>query len=177
MSEPSERNEEEQGFDAMLGSALSNGYDNSGNTTDKDASSEFLAQIREEDAAQKAEDKVKSKKRLKIFWIVFASVVVVITIVVTSAVLAVQHEHATDGKITVNYSSSDLVGQNYEVVVEKLENSGFTNIDTKADPDLITGWIHHDGEVEEVDINGDTTFDSWSRYLPDCLVIVTYHTF
>jgi len=42
---------------------------------------------------------------------------------------------------------------------------------------LITGWITKDGEVEEVEIDGYTTFSSSSRFLPDVEIVITYHTF
>ena len=61
--------------------------------------------------------------------------------------------------------------------VEQLEKQGFTNIVTEPIEDLVTGWITSDGEVEEVEIDGYTSFSSKSRYLPNVKIVVRYHTF
>lgn len=81
------------------------------------------------------------------------------------------------GKIMIGYSSSDLVGENYEEVVSNLEKAGFINVETKAIGDLITGWVTKDGEVEKVEIEGTTSFSSDSKFLPSDKIVVHYHTF
>ena len=87
------------------------------------------------------------------------------------------HNQQIDGKIRVNYSSENLLGEDYAEVVNRLEKRGFTNIKTEPIDDLITGWITKDGEVEEITIEGDNSFSPGSRYLPDVEIIVRYHTF
>lgn len=77
----------------------------------------------------------------------------------------------------INYSSSDFEGNNYEQVISQLEKQGFTNIKTQKIDDLVTGWITKDGEVEEVKIDGYSSFSTNSRYAPDVEIIVSYHTF
>ena len=81
------------------------------------------------------------------------------------------------GKIVIGYSSSDLVGENYEEVVSNLENAGFINVETKAIGDLITGLLTKDGEVEKIEIEGIKSFSSDSKFLPSDKVVVHYHTF
>lgn len=61
--------------------------------------------------------------------------------------------------------------------MRRFEDAGFTNVDTKAIPDLITGWLSKDGEVESVSINGRTDFDDGDEFPKDADVIVAYHTF
>lgn len=79
--------------------------------------------------------------------------------------------------IRINSSSNQLVGQNYETVVSKLESRGFTDIKLVILDDLIFGWFTKDGEVEEVAINGTTKFEESARFPADAKIIVTYHTF
>ncbi len=85
-------------------------------------------------------------------------------------------DESTDS-IRVNTSSEDLEGKNYEDVIANLKNAGFTNIQTEVMDDLITGWLTNDGEVEQVEIDGNKDFSSDSRYKSDVEIIVTYHTF
>ena len=82
-----------------------------------------------------------------------------------------------EGKIYVNNTHKELVGQNYLSVVEELKKKGFTNIKTVAIKDLITGWLTDNGEVEEVTIEGKTDFTHKSYYPSDVEIIVSYHTF
>lgn len=82
-----------------------------------------------------------------------------------------------DGKINLPISSNDLKDANYQDVVAKLQNAGFTNVQTKVIDDLVLGWFTKDGEIEEVSVDGYTTFSTDSRYPADIEIIVTYHTF
>lgn len=82
-----------------------------------------------------------------------------------------------DSKIKMPSSSKDYKGANYQQVVDGLQEAGFINIKTEKMQDLITGWLTKDGEVEKVEINGDTTFSTDSKYPKDAKIIVTYHTF
>jgi hypothetical protein len=81
-----------------------------------------------------------------------------------------------DGKINAPVSS-DLEDAMYEDIVAKFENAGFTNVKTEKLEDLVFGWLTEDGEVEEVSINGETTFSADSRYPSDATIVVSYHTF
>lgn len=124
------------------------------------------------DTVQK-EDKEKRKKLL-IFGIVM---VFCIAIIISIGMVVKHYNEQIDGKIRVNYSTSDFEGSNYEEVISQLEKQGFTNIRTNPEEDLITGWITKNGEVEEVEIDGNSNFSSSSRFLPDVEIIITYHTF
>ena len=90
-------------------------------------------------------------------------------------------------KITIYYSSlqkkalpissKDLKDVDYHELVDMLETAGFVNIKTEADPDLKTGWINFDGEVEEMFINNKNKFSADDKYRPDAEIIIKYHTF
>lgn len=82
-----------------------------------------------------------------------------------------------DNRINMPSSSSDFEGAYYEDVVQELEDAGFTNITLEVLDDLITGWMTEDGEVEQVEVDGTTTFSTDSKYDKDVKIIVTFHTF
>lgn len=82
-----------------------------------------------------------------------------------------------EGELRVPDSSNNLSGSNYNDVVMLFESAGFTNIQTEAIEDLIIGWLTKDGEVEEISINGTTSFGSDTYFPKDAVVIVRYHTF
>lgn len=119
----------------------------------------------------------EDKKRKKLFLIIGIITAVCIVAAFSIGMLIEHHNEQIDGKIRVNYSSSDFEESNYKDVVNKLEKQGFINVRTESINDLITGWMTKDGEVEEVEIDGYTTFSSSSRYLPNVEIIVRYHTF
>lgn len=74
-------------------------------------------------------------------------------------------------------SAKNYKSENYEVVVKKLSDIGFTDIKTEIIYDLTTGWLVSDGDVESVSIDGDTKFDKGDVVDSDAKVIITYHTF
>ncbi len=82
-----------------------------------------------------------------------------------------------DTRINMPSSSRDFEGAYYEDVVRELEDAGFTNVNLNVLDDLITGWMTEDGEVEQVEVDGTTTFSTDSKYDKDVKIIVTYHTF
>ncbi|APZ49930.1 hypothetical protein BW721_09975 [Jeotgalibaca sp. PTS2502] len=85
-------------------------------------------------------------------------------------------EKIDDGKINSPYSS-DIDDAIYKDVVADFENAGFTNVKTKKIEDLVFGWLTEDGEVEEITIDGETSFSTSSRFESDVEIIVFYHTF
>lgn len=82
-----------------------------------------------------------------------------------------------DGKINMPFGANDYKDTNYQDIVSQLEQAGFTNIEVIALDDLVTGWLTEDGEVEEVQADGRTTFSEDTRLTPDTKIVITYHTF
>ncbi len=82
-----------------------------------------------------------------------------------------------ENEICIPFSSNDLEGENFELVISDLENAGFSNITTKTLADLVTGFITKEGSVESVSINGDSEFDEEDIFPKDAKVVVIYHTF
>lgn len=70
-------------------------------------------------------------------------------------------------ELKVPMSAKKYRGENYEVVVQQLEDAGFENVESKAIKDLVTGWMTKDGEVESVSIVGDTGFEEGEIFSKD----------
>lgn len=172
---PESRTMFQKGFDDMLAISIGdkdriqelNSERGNGFQIDTDVDiKDFLNVIRSEEQEQ------RRKKTIR-----YVLIAVLIITVLVVGFFVQKHYEKIDGKIRVNYSSSDFKGENYEDVVGRLESEGFTNVRVEPIEDLITGWITKDGEVEEVRIGGSTVFSSGSRFVPDTEIIVVYHTF
>ena len=84
---------------------------------------------------------------------------------------------AESTKIAMPEKASALKGESYEDVVKILEGAGFSNIKLVADPDLINGFLHDDGDVEKVSVGGHTSFSKKDSFDPDVEIVITYHTY
>ena len=82
-----------------------------------------------------------------------------------------------EGEAKTPSGSSIQKGRNFEEVVQKFEEHGFTNIITEPIEDLITGWITKDGAVEDVSVGGDVGYSA-DRWVPaETPILIRYHTF
>lgn len=86
-------------------------------------------------------------------------------------------DDASDKKIEVGTKSSSFVSMNYQDAVTKLKKRGFTNITAEPIDDLITGWLTKEYSVEEVSIDGTTSFRDSDRFPADAKIVIRYHTF
>jgi hypothetical protein len=78
-----------------------------------------------------------------------------------------------ENEVKVLNSESTFEGTNYEEVVEKLQNWGFTNIETEAVYDIVWGFTTP-GSTKSVSIDGSNTFKYGDVFDKDVLIIVTY---
>lgn len=79
--------------------------------------------------------------------------------------------------VIVAASARDYRGENYQDVVNQLSSTGFVNIRTEPVEDLVMGWLTKDGEVEEITIDGNSTFSKGDKFDKDVEVLIAYHTF
>ncbi|MCQ2413727.1 MAG: zinc ribbon domain-containing protein [Clostridia bacterium] len=79
----------------------------------------------------------------------------------------------TEGKIPI--PNTEYEDKQYADIVLLFTKAGFTNVTAEKVPDLITGWLHSEGEVIEVSIDGSTTFSKGDYCDPNAVVIVRYH--
>ena len=128
-----------------------------------------LKQMEYEDKEKKRNDKI-----------VFICLGLLMLIMLFSFGMARYYEEVAkpdEDEICIPFSSNDLEGENFELVISDLENAGFSDIVTKTQADLITGFITKEGAVESVSINGDSDFDEDDIFPEDAKVVVVYHTF
>ena len=128
-----------------------------------------LKQMEYEDKEKKRNDKT-----------VFLCIGLLMLVALFSFGMARYYEEAAkpdEDEICIPFSSNDLEGENFELVIYDLENAGFSDITTKMQADLVTGFITKEGSVESVSINGDSDFDEGDIFKEDAKVVVIYHTF
>lgn len=152
----------------------------------KTSAVDSVLKFAEKQIARKAEEKrrIEEEEELqrertneffrKNWWIIAAFFVASFIFLSYSSVIESKN---SAGKITINFSSSELTGENYEAVVSNFENAGFIDVETEAIGDLITGWLTKDGEVEKVEIDGISTFSSYSKFPASAKIVVFYHTY
>lgn len=73
-------------------------------------------------------------------------------------------------KITMSNDNASFIGQNYEDVVKRFTDDGFTNVQTEQ---INTGWAEGN-TVIAVTINNQTTYDVDDVYSPDVKIVVKY---
>lgn len=79
--------------------------------------------------------------------------------------------------IYLSQSAKSFKGENYNLVVDQLQDMGFENIEVEELKDLKIGWLIKDGEVEKVMIDGVDDFKKEDRFKADSKVKIYYHTF
>lgn len=78
--------------------------------------------------------------------------------------------------IPVGFSSSELVGMQYERVVARLKSSGFSSVSTNDISDLKVSQLSQENLVTEIKIGFSDAFTKTSKYPSNFPVTVTYHT-
>src|SRR5690606_36968169 len=73
----------------------------------------------------------------------------------------------------VKNSESNFIGTNYETVLAKLQEWGFTNIETKAVYDIVFGFTR-EGSTKSVTINGSSSFKSGDIFNKNVPIVITY---
>ena len=86
------------------------------------------------------------------------------------------NNNTTPNEIRLPASSSDYKNQSYTDVLDDFESAGFTNIKLKIIYDLVTGWLTSDGEIEEVLVNGSSSFTKGDLFPKDTEIVISYHT-
>lgn len=64
-----------------------------------------------------------------------------------------------------------------EYLMKELRELGYTEIYTKKIADLITGWVHKNGSIEYVLVNGKSKYRAGDMFNYDVEIIIAYHTF
>lgn len=130
---------------------------------------------REREAAKKRKEAAEKRRAFLVkYRKVFAGIMAVICIAV--AVMWIAYAKSTAEMIKAGHSAYSLEDKNYNDVVTMLEVSGFSHIETEPMNDIVFGIFNTEGAVEEVSIDGNTTFSGGTKFDPDAKVVVRYHS-
>lgn len=109
----------------------------------------------------------------KIIRLVLVLAIVVVVFLGVSKVF----NRAGIGELNPPAKAGDFKNMNYEDAKTRLEEAGFSKIELVALEDLKFGVLDKEGEVEEVSINGDSTFQKKSIFPKSAKVKISYHSF
>ena len=85
--------------------------------------------------------------------------------------------HILNNELQITTSSEELIGQNYEDIVQIFKSIGFQNINPVGNDDLVLGILNKEGTVESVTINGNSNFEEGDWFPAHAIIKITYHTF
>lgn len=127
-------------------------------------------------AAIKGANDLKKTMMDNMFFIVMMLICVVPMIFMSITSNREREQHLKKGEINPPKSAESLEKENYLNVEQLFKSAGFENIKLVKQDDLIIGIVKKEGEVENVSINGDTSFGAGEFFDRDATVIITYHT-
>lgn len=78
--------------------------------------------------------------------------------------------------VSVEFDSEELVGENYEIVISKLESAGFTNIHSVEISDLSLSEEENSGIVSEISIGSVSLFAAEDEFPFNTYITVSYHS-
>ena len=78
-------------------------------------------------------------------------------------------------KLRIGYDCMDLLGENINAVYAALYNRAFSNIKKISVKDIYVDSPYHEGEVEEIVVNGKVYFCKDDMIPYDAEIIITYH--
>jgi len=61
--------------------------------------------------------------------------------------------------------------------VNVLHDAGFSNVETNALGDSLTGWLHGQGEIKEVEIGGGAAFNNGDTVQRDGALRLSHYSF
>lgn len=113
---------------------------------------------------------------------IFYAATIVIAIVVATVLIVGNYLYKNigyfpNGGVTVPFSSEEVKGQPYRIVVDAMKDRGFKDVRAEAVPDLVIGFLDSEGDVKEVSIGGVREYQSGQRFDSEEIVRVYYHSF
>ena len=137
--------------------------------SEKKKQADMLEKINEEEARIESEKSRAWRRKHK-----KGILITVITIILILIAIGAYIFYIT--LIPVRYDSEDLIGTNYESVVEKLRASGFGKVNSKEIPDLKITQKEKENVVTDVIIRNKMKFSAETKFLPSEKITVVYHT-
>ena len=123
------------------------------------------------ESKRKAAEKEK-KRKLRIKKRIISTIVAILIILAFTFLGYYEYQRL----IPVGYSTSDLIGNEYSVAVDKLREKGFTNIVKREISDLTISREKEANKVTNVRFGFKEQFNEQYKYPGNLWVVVTYHT-
>ena len=79
--------------------------------------------------------------------------------------------------IPIRYEKNELVGENYQIVIEKLTGSGFNNLEINKISNLKSGEEKEEYLVTDVIIENKSKFTKETKIMPDTKITIIYRTY
>ena len=128
------------------------------------------ARIRiENERIEKERKKIKRKKHIK----TIICIAIVFTLLGGIFDMCVKIRQRT----TVPFSAEEIVGENKDDVIVKLDRAGFKNIYPKSLGDLRAYEVNKENTVENVCFGDEYEFNSDTKFSNEIQVTISYHTF
>lgn len=163
------------GFKQSQSSSKGTEYDNSNATVTDSCGNETESKHFDKMwQAKKVVKKAAKKKAFKDEIKVFACLALLSVLLGIFAFVFYLHKE-TQKFINVTVASTEAVGADYDQIVEKLEEAGFTNIYIEPEYDLEIENIEDEGKISGIKINGDSEFDDLSQYPYDAKIDIIFH--
>lgn len=86
------------------------------------------------------------------------------------------HKKPSETEAQIKADAKDYENRDYTQVVADFQAMGFTNIQTVALGDLITGWINKENTVDKITINGKSNFKEGDIFSKDAPIVISYHS-
>jgi uncharacterized protein YceK len=80
------------------------------------------------------------------------------------------------GKIKVNKSAKDYIGNTYDDVLNEMNQLGFRNVEGVEITDLTSYGTVKDGSVSDISIDGNNNFEKKEKFEKDAPIVITYHS-
>lgn len=163
------------GFKQSQSSSKGTEYDNSNATVTDSCGNETESKHFDEMwQARKVVKKAAKKKAFKDKIKVFACLALLSVLLDIFAFVFYLHKE-TQKFINVTVASTEAVGADYDQIVEKLEEAGFTNIYIEPEYDLEIENIEDEGKISRIEINGNNEFNDLSQYPYDARIDIIFH--
>jgi hypothetical protein len=121
---------------------------------------------------KKENRKEKNKNFLKNYWWVILAAICVL-VIICAIVSAVKESKK---KRVIGLSSLEVVGANYDDIVGRLQENGFTNINGHALEDLDYADVEEEHKVDQIEVNGVYSFEADKKFKYDTEINITYHS-
>lgn len=159
-------------YSSPSSSKSTNSYTAKSNNNTKNNSTWSSKQAYTNQPSQNTANKAKIKPKKKINWKRSFIGIVLITIFLLAGIACYEISLLT----SIGYSSTDLIGQNYEFVESVFADLGFTDINTTEIPDLPLERQSEENKVDYIKIGMAESFEKDTKYPSNFPIEITYHT-